>query len=80
MNREELERLTKPELINLLLGLRRPDKTSRTSSGMHMILHHRVAPGKAMLATQPFEDPLGRMPLLQRCRPVRLQDRIDYRK
>ena len=32
MNREELERLTKPELIYLLLGLQRPDKTSRTSS------------------------------------------------
>jgi transposase len=32
MNREELERLTKPELIELLLGLQRPSKTSRTSS------------------------------------------------
>jgi transposase len=32
MNRDELERLTKPELIELLLGLQRPDKTSRTSS------------------------------------------------
>jgi len=32
MNREELERLTKPELIDLLLGLQRPGKTSRTSS------------------------------------------------
>jgi transposase len=32
MNREELERLTKPELIDLLLGLDRPGKTSRTSS------------------------------------------------
>ena len=32
MNREELERLTKPELIDLVLGMQRPDKTSRTSS------------------------------------------------
>lgn len=32
MNREELERLTKSELIDLVLGLQRPDKTSRTSS------------------------------------------------
>ena len=32
MNREDLERLTKPELIDLLLGMQRPDKTSRTSS------------------------------------------------
>lgn len=32
MNREELEQLTKPELIDLLLGLQRPGKTLRTSS------------------------------------------------
>ena len=32
MNRAELEGLTKPELIDLVLGLQRPDKTSRTSS------------------------------------------------
>lgn len=32
MNRDDLERLTKPELIDLVLGLQRPDKTSRTSS------------------------------------------------
>jgi len=32
MNREDLERLTKPELIDFLLGLNCPGKTSRTSS------------------------------------------------
>ena len=32
MNRGELEGLTKPELIDLVLGMQRPDKTSRTSS------------------------------------------------
>jgi len=32
MNREEIERLTKAELIDFLLGLYRPGKTSRTSS------------------------------------------------
>ncbi len=32
MNREELERLNKPELIVVLLGLERPDRPSRTSS------------------------------------------------
>ena len=32
MNREEIERLTKPELIDLLLDMQRPDKSSRTSS------------------------------------------------
>jgi hypothetical protein len=32
MNSEELEVLTKPELIDLVLGMQRPDKTSRTSS------------------------------------------------
>jgi hypothetical protein len=29
MKREELERLTKPELIELLLGLQRPGKSNR---------------------------------------------------
>lgn len=32
MNRDELERLTKPELIDLLLRMRRADKASRTPS------------------------------------------------
>ncbi len=32
MNCDELERLTKPELIDLLLRMRRPDKASRTPS------------------------------------------------
>ena len=32
MNREELEGLTKPELVELVLRLQHPDKTSRTSS------------------------------------------------
>ena len=32
MNREELEGLTKPELVELVLRMQRPDKTSRTSS------------------------------------------------
>ena len=32
MSRDELERLSKAELIDLVLRLQRPDKTSRTSS------------------------------------------------
>ena len=32
MNRDELERLSKEELIDLVLRLQRPEKTSRTSS------------------------------------------------
>ena len=32
MNRDDLERLTKPELVELVLRMQRPDKTSRTSS------------------------------------------------
>ena len=32
MDRADLEGLTKPELIDLVLGMQRPDKTSRTSS------------------------------------------------
>ena len=45
-----------------------------------MVLHHRISAGKAMLVAQPFEDPLGRMPLLHRRCPVSLQDRIDHRQ
>jgi hypothetical protein len=33
-----------------------------------------------MLVAQPFKDPLSRMPLLHRRRPVRVEDRIDYRQ
>ena len=32
MSRDELERLSKAELIDLVLRLQRPEKTSRTSS------------------------------------------------
>ena len=32
MGREDLERLSKPELVELVLKLQRPAKTSRTSS------------------------------------------------
>jgi len=32
VNREELEGLTKPELVELVLRLQHPDKTSQTSS------------------------------------------------
>lgn len=45
-----------------------------------VILHHRVAAAKTMLVTKPLEYPPGRMSLLHRCRPVRLQDRIDHRQ
>ncbi len=30
----------------------------------HLILHHRLAGAIAVLVAQPFEDPLGLMPLL----------------
>ena len=41
----------------------------------HVVLHHRVAAGIAVLVAQTLEDPLGRVPLLDRRGPVRLQDR-----
>ena len=46
----------------------------------HIILHHRVAAGEAVLIPQPFENPLRRMPLLRRRRLVGLQDRVDHRE
>jgi len=32
MNRDDLEKLSKPELVDMVLKLQRPPKTSRTSS------------------------------------------------
>ena len=32
-----------------------------------VVLHDRLAPGKAMLGSEPLVDPLGRVPLLGRC-------------
>ena len=46
----------------------------------HVILHHRVAAGIAVLVAQTLKDPLGRMPLLDRCSPIRLQNRRDHRQ
>ena len=43
----------------------------------HMVLHDGVAAAKPMLVPQPLENPLGRVPLLHRCRPVSFQDGID---
>jgi len=45
-----------------------------------IILYHRIAASKGMLVSQPLEDPLRRMPLLDRPRPVALQDRVDHRQ
>ena len=44
-----------------------------------VVLHYRVATRIAVLVAQTLEDPLGRVPLLDGCDPVRLQDRIDHR-
>ena len=45
-----------------------------------VILHHRIAAGEAVLVAKPLKNPLRRMPLLHRSRPVDVQDRIDHRK
>jgi hypothetical protein len=44
-----------------------------------VILHDRIAAGVAVFDPQPFENPLGRMPLLRRRRLVSFQDRVDDR-
>ena len=46
----------------------------------HVILDHRVAAGKVLLIAQPLKNPLGRVPLLDRSSPVRLEDRVDHRQ
>ena len=43
----------------------------------HVILHDGVAAREPMLVTKPLEDPLGRVTLLHRRRPVSLQNGID---
>jgi transposase len=45
MNRDDLQRLSKDDLIELVLRLQRPDKTSRTSSkpNRHRAMHSRDA-------------------------------------
>ena len=43
----------------------------------HIVLDDRVAAGKAVLGPQPVVDPLGGVPLLERRRPVCLQDGVD---
>ena len=45
-----------------------------------IILHHRVAVGEVMPIAQPLEDPLRRMPLLHRTRPVSVHDRVNHRQ
>ena len=45
-----------------------------------VILHHCVAASIAVLVAQTLEDPLGRVPLLDRRSPVRLQDGRDHRQ
>ena len=44
-----------------------------------IVLHDRVATGKAMLGVEALVIPPGRVPLLGRCGAVRLQDRVDDR-
>jgi hypothetical protein len=44
-----------------------------------MIFHDRVAAGKTMLVAKPFENPLGRMPLLQWRRFIAIEDRQNHR-
>ena len=61
------------------MGERDEDLARSGAGDPHVIFHHRVAAGIAMLHPQPFENPLRRMPLLGRCRHVGFQDRIDYR-
>ena len=43
----------------------------------HVVLYDGVAAAKPMLIAKPLKDPLGRVSLLQRCRPISLQSGID---
>ena len=45
----------------------------------HIVLHDCLAARKSVLVPQPFENPLGRMPLLGRRRLVGFKDGVDRR-
>src|ERR1700730_5924705 len=58
----------------------RHENLARSGVGVpNVILHDRIAAGVAVFDPQPFENPLGRMPLLRRRRLVGFQDRVDDR-
>ncbi len=50
------------------------------ASDPDVVPHHRHTAGIAVLVAQPLEDPLGRMPLLRRRRPVGLENGVDHRQ
>src|ERR1700730_2773000 len=61
------------------MGERDEDLARSSAHDPHVILHYGVTAGKVVFETQPFENPLRRMPLLRRRRLVGLQNRVDYR-
>jgi transposase len=66
MNRTDLERLSKEQLIDLVLGLQRPDKTSRTSSKPPSTdqkeKRENSRPGGAKLGHEPHNRALSEHP------------------
>ena len=50
------------------------------SPGTYRVLDDRVTTREAVLVTQPFPDPLGRVPLLARCLLICLQNLLDDRQ
>ncbi len=51
-----------------------------SSGNPDMVLYHRQTAGITVLIAQTLENPLGRVALLHRSRPVSFQDRIDHRQ
>ena len=58
---------------------RHEDLPRPRSRQAHIILHHRIAAGKAVLVPKTFENPLRRVPLLGWRRLVGVEDRVDHR-
>ena len=74
------DRLAKVDLRMTRWVMQRHEGLShRLPTGPDIILHDRIPAREPVLVPQPFENPVRRVPLLDRHvrRPVRLQDRID---
>src|SRR5580700_332052 len=61
------------------MGQRHEDFARPAAGDPNVILHYGITAGKTVFEPQPFENPLRGVPLLRRCRHVRLQNRVDYR-
>jgi len=67
------DRLAKVHLrMSRWVGQRHEGLAALRPAQSDIVFHHRVTAAEAMLIAQPLKNPLRRMPLLHRRRPIRL--------